>query len=163
MIMQKKEVTKRISEVGKSEPITPEKQSQVEREVLEKLMGTGRPIGYGVGVSRYQVTQFSFDLRKTRSGYSTNENRFLLDKVDSQSKQIESQSKQIESQSKLIELQSKQIETQSKQIESQNNQMKIMDQRINECTGELQLFRTAFQGFYTTPRVSHHDISGTRV
>nr|XP_043608759.1 uncharacterized protein LOC122580545 isoform X2 [Erigeron canadensis] len=143
LLNQAKEgIARKISEVSSFDSIDPEKRSEIVREVMKELRGRskrGRPPGYGAGVKRSQVSKFSFDLRKLRGKTIENENRYLLDKVDTQSKQIESQRIQ--------------IETQSKQIENQSNQMSKMQKTLDQCTGELQLFRTAFSDF-CGPRMS---------
>jgi len=94
---------------------------------MRELMGPdkpGRARGHGAGVTKSQITKFSYDLRKLRSDALTNHNRMLLDKVESQNKQIESQNKQIESQSKQIH---------------------NLEQKVDSFTGELQVLKTAFQ------------------
>lgn len=94
---------------------------------MRELMGPdkpGRARGHGAGVTKSQITKFSYDLRKLRSDDLTNHNRVLLDKVESQSKLIESQSKQIESQSKQIH---------------------NLEQKVDSFNGEFQVFRTVFR------------------
>lgn len=112
MVRANNEISRKISVVGNSESIGSEKRSEIERDVMNELMGPnkpGRARGYGAGVTKSQVTKFSFDLRKTRGEALTNENRVLLDKVDTQSKHIEAPNKQIEAQTKQIEAQTKKI------------------------------------------------------
>ncbi|XP_071732817.1 uncharacterized protein [Rutidosis leptorrhynchoides] len=146
MVKARAEVSKKVKvlAVGIPEPMNHEKQSEIAREVMMELMGPNRPGRarfHGAGVTKSQVTKFAYDTRKVRGEAVTKENRFLSDKVNYQNKQIEMQSKQ-------IEMQNKQIEMQSKQIEAQSKQLKIMEQKVDECTGELRVFRTAFQGTY---------------
>ncbi|GJW79146.1 hypothetical protein Tco_0140828 [Tanacetum coccineum] len=62
---------------------------------LRPPKNNGRPCGYGVGVTKSQVTKFSFDLRRMRRQCVSSENRFLLNKVAEQSKQIKKQSRKM--------------------------------------------------------------------
>ncbi|XP_071711140.1 uncharacterized protein [Rutidosis leptorrhynchoides] len=141
------EVLKRVKVLAdNSEPMNLEKQTDIARDVMTELMGPnkpGRAHFHGAGVTKSQVTKFGCDLRKLRGDVVTKENRFLLEKVNSQNKQIEMQ---------------------SKMIEVQNVQMRIMERKVDECTGELRLFRSAFQGvcngstsgdmFFTSPHAT---------
>ncbi|GJX03561.1 chaperonin CPN60-2, mitochondrial, partial [Tanacetum coccineum] len=84
--------------VGISERDDPEKRLEIAREVMQELRPpkkNGRPCGYGVGVTKSQVTKFSFDLRRMRRQGVSSENRFLSNKVAEQSKQIEKQSRKM--------------------------------------------------------------------
>ncbi|GKE06162.1 tetratricopeptide-like helical domain, DYW domain protein, partial [Tanacetum coccineum] len=88
----------KLFEVGISERDDPEKRLEIAREVMQELRPpkkNGRPCGYGVGVTKSQVTKFSFDLRRMRRQGVSSENRFLLNKVVEQSKQIEKQSRKM--------------------------------------------------------------------
>ncbi|GKB76672.1 ribose 5-phosphate isomerase A [Tanacetum coccineum] len=88
----------KLFEVGISKRDDPEKRLEIAREVMQELRPpkkNGRPCGYGVGVTKSQVTKFSFDLRRMRRQGVSSENRFLLNKVAEQSKQIEKQSRKI--------------------------------------------------------------------
>ncbi|GJR47269.1 ribose 5-phosphate isomerase A [Tanacetum coccineum] len=88
----------KLFEVGISERDDPEKRLEIAREVMQELRPpkkNGRPCGYGVGVTKSQVTKFSFDLRRMRRQGVSSENRFLLNKVAEQSKQIEKQSRKM--------------------------------------------------------------------
>ncbi|GKB94259.1 hypothetical protein Tco_0980396, partial [Tanacetum coccineum] len=88
----------KLFEIGISERDDPEKRLEIAREVMQELRPpkkNGRPCGYGVGVTKSQVTKFSFDLRRMRRQGVSSENRFLLNKVAEQSKQIEKQSRKM--------------------------------------------------------------------
>ena len=54
----------------------------IAREILRKLIGDEEPHCFGAGVTKSQVSKFSRDLRKMRGEVQTNENRFLLEKVE---------------------------------------------------------------------------------
>ncbi|GJZ24110.1 ribose 5-phosphate isomerase A [Tanacetum coccineum] len=88
----------KLFKVGISEREDPEKRLEIAREVMQELRPpkkNGRRCGYGVGVTKSQVTKFSFDLRRMRRQGVSSENRFLLNKVVEQSKQIEKQSRKM--------------------------------------------------------------------
>ena len=110
------------------------------REVLNKLIGDEEPHCFGAGVTKSQVSKFSRDLRKMRGEVLKNENRFLLEKVETK--------KQLETQKKQLENQNKEIETHKKQLEVQGLQLKDMGQKLNELYGMLKVVETAFPGLY---------------
>ena len=76
-----------------------------------------------------------------------NENRFLLEKVDNQSKEIETQKKQLETQQNKVESYSKQVDTLVSQL---NN----MGKQLNEVYGMLKVFQTAFPDLYNAASTS---------
>nr|GEX43841.1 ribose 5-phosphate isomerase, type A [Tanacetum cinerariifolium]GEX43851.1 ribose 5-phosphate isomerase, type A [Tanacetum cinerariifolium] len=74
------------------------------------------------------------------------ENRFLKEKVDNQTKEIHTHKKQLEICNKELETckkqlasQNKKVESYKKQVETQGLQMKNMDQKLNEVYGMLKL------------------------
>nr|GEY17393.1 tetratricopeptide-like helical domain, DYW domain protein [Tanacetum cinerariifolium] len=88
----------KLFEVGISERDDPEKRLEIAREVMQQLRPpkkNGRTCGYEVGVTKSQVTKFIFDLRRMRRQGVSSENRFMLNKVVEQSKQIENQSRKM--------------------------------------------------------------------
>ncbi|GJR40448.1 hypothetical protein Tco_1216132 [Tanacetum coccineum] len=88
----------KLFEVGILERDDPKKRLEIAKEVMQELRPpkkNGRPCGYGVGVTKSQVTKFSFDLRRMRRQCVSSENRFLLNKVAEQSKQIKKQSRKM--------------------------------------------------------------------
>ncbi|GJV38878.1 putative reverse transcriptase domain-containing protein [Tanacetum coccineum] len=67
----------KLFEVGISERDDPEKRLEIAREVMQELRPpkkNERPCGYEVGVTKSQVTKFSFDLRKMRRQGVSSEN-----------------------------------------------------------------------------------------
>nr|GEW86772.1 ribonuclease H-like domain-containing protein [Tanacetum cinerariifolium] len=88
----------KLFEVRISEHDDPVKRLEIAREVMQELRPpkkNGRPCGCGVGVTKSQVTKFSFDLRRMRRQGVSSKNRFLLNKVAEQNKQIEKQSRKM--------------------------------------------------------------------
>ena len=122
--------------------------AEIARNVLNKLIGDEKPHCFGAGVTKSQISKFSCDLRKMRGEVITNENRVLLEKVQTQKKQLETQKNQLETQKKQLENQNKEIETHKKQLEVQGLQLKDMGQKLNELYGMLQVVETAFPGLY---------------
>nr|GEW55947.1 hypothetical protein [Tanacetum cinerariifolium] len=61
------------------------------------------------------------------------ENRFLKEKVDNQTKELETSKKQLATQNKKVE-------SYRKQVETQGLQMKNMEKKLNEVYGMLKLF-----------------------
>ena len=88
--------------------------AEIARNVLNKLIGDEKPHCFGAGVTKSQVSKFSRDLRKMRGDVLANENRFLLEKVETQKKQLDTQKKQLETQNKEIETHKKQLDIQNK-------------------------------------------------
>lgn len=130
--------------------------AEIAREVLNKLIGDEEPHCFGAGVTKSQVSKFSCDLTKMRGEVLTNENRFLLEKVETQKKQLETQKKQLETQNKEIEthkkqldIQNKKVESYVKQVETQGLQLKNMEESLNNVYGMLKVFQTAFPDLYT--------------
>ncbi|GJS42897.1 hypothetical protein Tco_0567940 [Tanacetum coccineum] len=90
----------KLFEVGISERDDPEKRLEIAREVMQELRAylskMGRLMATGVGVTKIiSNTKFRFDLRRMRRQGVSSENRFLLNKVAEQSKQIEKQSRKM--------------------------------------------------------------------
>ncbi|XP_071687420.1 uncharacterized protein [Rutidosis leptorrhynchoides] len=138
MDMANKEVKKKILNLDESESVDSHKRSTIEREVVMELIGPdkpGRARFHGKGVTKSQVTDLSYDLRRIRGESSTNFN------VGTLLVQLESQRQQMESQNKRIEFQ-------NQKIESQDKQMTCMQHTIDDFRGELQLFRRVFQDSY---------------
>ncbi|PWA47115.1 hypothetical protein CTI12_AA500560 [Artemisia annua] len=114
----KADFANKLLEVGNSEHVDPEKRLEIAREVMQELRPNkkGRPCGHGVGVTKSQVTKFSYELRRMRRQSVSSENRFLLNKVVAQSKEIEKQSRQ----------------------------MKTMEENMNNFIGQLKTVLPAF-------------------
>ena len=136
----------------------------IAREVLNKLIGDEEPHCFGAGVTKSQVSKFCCDLRKMRGEVLTNENRFLLEKVETQKKQLETQKKQLETQNKEIETHKKQldilnkkVEPYVKQVETQGLQLKNMGESLNELYGMLKVFQTAFPDLYNVASTAAAD------
>lgn len=152
------------------ELIDVDKRSVIERDVMTELMGqdrSGRARGYGAGVTKSQVTNLSYDLRRMRGENFTNQNQ-----VGTLLGQVESQRKQLESQNKIIESQNTQIESQNKKIESQGKQIVGLHQTVDDFRNEFRLFQSVFQDTYdpcilgkkfTAPLVTPEDVNVTRV
>ena len=88
-----------------------------------ELIGPDKPgqaFGFGTGVTKSKVTKFSFDLRRARKESLMDQNRLLLDKVESQ----------------------------GRHIESQNNQIKIMAKDLSDLRGEVKFLKTALKELY---------------
>ncbi|GJT26808.1 reverse transcriptase domain-containing protein [Tanacetum coccineum] len=176
MAQAKRELSRKTKAISGSEPVDHDVEAEVARDVIQKLRPRG-VTGHGPRVKKSQVTKFGIEYRRMRGEAISSEKRFLLDKVDCQSKKIKAQSKQIEllskkneAQSKKLESQSKKLKSQSKQIESlsKNNEIQSkqiecltkknetqiiklndMEEKMNLFTGELQLFKTAFPAIYS--------------
>ncbi|GJX12932.1 hypothetical protein Tco_0204690 [Tanacetum coccineum] len=117
MAKAKKELSRKTKAIDGSEPVDHEVEAEIARDIIQKLR-PGRVTEHGAGVKKSQVTKFGIEYRRMRGEAISGEKRFLLEKIDFQSKKIEAQSKQIELMSKKNEAQSKKLESQSKQIES---------------------------------------------
>ncbi|GJZ37824.1 retrotransposon protein, putative, ty1-copia subclass [Tanacetum coccineum] len=165
----KKELSRKTKAIGGSERVDHEVEAEIARDIIKKLRPRG-VTGHGAGVKKSQVTKFGIEYKRMRGEAISSEKRFLLDKVDFQSKKIEAQSKQIKFLSKKNKAQSKKLKSQSKQIESlsENNkiqseqieclskknetqsiQLNSMEEKMNSFMGELQLFKTAFPAIYS--------------
>ena len=138
---------KKLELVGPEGNIEPALEAEIAREVLNKLFGNEEPRCFGAGVTKSQITKFSCDLRMMRGEVLANENRFLLEKVDNQSKEIETQKKQLETQQNKVESYSKQVDTLVSQL---NN----MGKQLNEVYGMLKVFQTAFPDLYNAASTS---------
>ena len=83
------EILRKKKEIGGPEgDVEHDVEAEIAREVLNKLIGDEEPHCFGAGVTKSQVSKFSRDLRKMRGDVLTNENRFLLEKVETQKKTI---------------------------------------------------------------------------
>ena len=114
---------KRELEIGKSRPVDDEVRSEIADAVLFELIGPDKPgqaFGFGTGVTKSKVTKFSFDLRRARKESLMDQNRLLLDKVESQ----------------------------GRHIESQNNQIKIMAKDLSDLRREVKFLTTALKEIY---------------
>ena len=96
-----------------------------------------------------------------RGDVLANENRFLLEKVETQKKQLDTQKKQLETQNKEIEthkkqldIQNKKVESYVKQVETQGLQLKNMEESLNNVYGMLKVFQTAFPDLYNVASTS---------
>ena len=69
-----------------------------------------------------------------------NENCFLLEKVENQSKEIETQKKQ--------------LETQKNKVDTLVSQLNNMGQQLNDVYGMLKVFQTAFPDLYNAASTS---------
>ena len=76
--------------------------AEIARNVLNKLIGDEKPHCFGAGVTKSQISKFSCDLRKMRGEVITNENRVLLEKVQTQKKTIRDSKKPIRDSKKAI-------------------------------------------------------------
>lgn len=114
----KADFANKLLEVGNSEHVDAEKRLEIAREVMQELRPNkkGRPCGHGVGVTKSQVTKFSYELRRMRRQSVSSENRFLLNKVVAQ----------------------------SKEMEKQGRQMKMMEENMNKFLGQLKTVIPAF-------------------
>ncbi|GJS84098.1 putative transposase-associated domain-containing protein [Tanacetum coccineum] len=108
-------------------------EAEIARDIIQKLR-PGRVTGHGAGVKKSQVTKFGIEYRRMRGEEISNEKRFLLEKINFQSKKIEAQSKQIELMSKKNEAQSKKLESQSKQIESLSKNNESQSKQIESLS-----------------------------
>ncbi|GJW59675.1 hypothetical protein Tco_0109010 [Tanacetum coccineum] len=91
--------------------------------VMMDLIGPDKPgqaLGYGTGVTKSKVTKLSLDLRRSRKESLVNQNRLLLEKLDSQ----------------------------GRRIESENNQIKTMAKDLSDIRGELNVLTSAFKEIY---------------
>ncbi|GKA91621.1 ribose 5-phosphate isomerase A [Tanacetum coccineum] len=120
--------------------------AKIAREVLNKLLGNEEPHCYGAGVTKSQISKFCCDLKRMRGEGLADENRFLKEKVDNQTKEIHTHKKQLEMCNKELETckkqlasQNKKVESYKKQVETQGLQIKNMEQKLNEVYGMLKL------------------------
>ncbi|GJS67896.1 hypothetical protein Tco_0682461 [Tanacetum coccineum] len=119
----REEMTRRELEISKSRPVNDEVRSEIADDVMIDLIGPDKPgqaHGYGTGVTKSKVTKLSLDLRRSRKESLVNQNRLLLEKLDSQ----------------------------GRRIESQNNQIKTMAKDLSDIRGELNVLTTAFKELY---------------
>ncbi|GKA30258.1 tetratricopeptide-like helical domain, DYW domain protein [Tanacetum coccineum] len=83
----REEMTRRELEISKSRPVDDEVRSEIADAVMMDLIGPDKPgqaHGYGTGVTKSKVTKLSLDLRRSRKESLVNQNRLLLEKLDSQ-------------------------------------------------------------------------------
>ncbi|GJY38143.1 ribose 5-phosphate isomerase A [Tanacetum coccineum] len=119
----REEMTRRELEISKSRPVDDEVRAEIADAVMMDLIGPDKPgqaLGYGTGVTKSKVTKLSLDLRRSRKESLVNQNRLLLEKLDSQ----------------------------GRRIESQNNQIKTMAKDLSDIRGELNVLTTAFKELY---------------
>ncbi|GJY68743.1 ribose 5-phosphate isomerase A [Tanacetum coccineum] len=119
----REEMTRRELQISKSRPVDDEVRSEIADAVMMDLIGPDKPgqaLGYGTGVTKSKVTKLSLDLRRSRRESLVNQNRLLLEKLDSQ----------------------------GRRIESQNNQIKTMAKDLSDIRGELNVLTTAFKKLY---------------
>ncbi|GKA14185.1 ribose 5-phosphate isomerase A [Tanacetum coccineum] len=119
----REEMTRRELEISKSRPVDDEVRAEIADSVMMDLIGPDKPgqsLGYGTGVTKSKVTKLSLDSRRSRKESLVNQNRLLLEKLDSQ----------------------------SRRIESQNNQIKTMAKDLSDIRGELNVLTTAFKELY---------------
>nr|GEX48375.1 hypothetical protein [Tanacetum cinerariifolium] len=117
------QMTRRELQISKSIPVDDEVRSEIADAVMMDLIGPDKPgqaLGYGTGVTKSKVTKLSLDLRRSRRESLVNQNRLLLEKLDSQ----------------------------GRRIESQNNQIKTMAKDMCDIRGELNVLTTAFKELY---------------
>ncbi|XP_071716659.1 uncharacterized protein [Rutidosis leptorrhynchoides] len=166
--MANKQVKKKILNLDDSECVDSHKRSKIEREVVMELIGPdkpGRARLHGKGVTKSQVTDVSYDLRRTRGESSTNNNvnvGTLLVLLESQRQQIESQNKQIQAQNKQIEAQNKKIQFQNQKIESRDKQIMCLHQILDDLREEFRKIQSLFQDSYfsrenPSSRASHEE------
>ncbi|GKC82415.1 hypothetical protein Tco_1138132, partial [Tanacetum coccineum] len=129
----KKELLRKTKAIDGSEPVDHEVEAEIARDIIQKLR-PGRVTEHGAGVKKSQVTKFGIEYRRMRGEAISGEKRFLLEKIDFQSKKIEAQSKQIELMSKKNEAQSKKLESQSKQIESLSKNNESQSKQIESLS-----------------------------
>ncbi|PWA63681.1 Ribose 5-phosphate isomerase, type A [Artemisia annua] len=151
------EILRKKKEIGGPEgDVEHAVEAEIAMEVLNKLIGDEEPHCFGAGVTKSQVSKFSCDLRKMRGDVLTYENRFLLEKVETQlkkqletqKKQLETQNKEIETHKKQLDIQNKKVESYIKQVETQGLQLKNMEESLNNVYGMLKVFQTAFPDLY---------------
>ncbi|GJT14781.1 ribose 5-phosphate isomerase A [Tanacetum coccineum] len=147
MVIANREISSKVKELVGPEGIAEDVVvAKIAREVLNKLLGNEEPHCYGAGVTKSQISKFCCDLKRMRGEGLADENRFLKEKVDNQTKEIHTQKKQIEMCNKELETckrqlvtQNKKVESYKKQVETQGLQMKNMEQKLNEVYGMLKL------------------------
>ena len=77
------EILRKKKEIGGPEgDVEHAVEAEIAREVLNKLIGDEEPHCFGAGVTKSQVSKSSCDIRKMKGDVLTNENRFLLEKVE---------------------------------------------------------------------------------
>nr|GFA61609.1 basic helix-loop-helix leucine zipper transcription factor [Tanacetum cinerariifolium] len=116
------------------------------REEDVGLTRNEEPHCYGAGVTKSQISKFCCDLKRMRGEGLADENHFLKEKVDNQTKKIHTHKKQLEMCNKELETckkqlasQNKKVESYKKRVETQGLQMKNMDQKLNVVYGMLKL------------------------
>ncbi|GKA67749.1 hypothetical protein Tco_0767666 [Tanacetum coccineum] len=129
-----REISSKVKELVRREGIAEDAVvAQIAREVLYKLFGNEEPHCYGAGVTKSQISKFCCNLRRMRGEVLADENHFLKEKVDNQTKELETCKKQLATQNKKVE-------SYRKQVETQGLQMKNMEKKLNEVYGMLKLF-----------------------
>ncbi|GKB36892.1 hypothetical protein Tco_0881834 [Tanacetum coccineum] len=147
MVIADREISSKVKELVGREGIAEDAMvAQIAMEVLNKLFGNEEPHCYGAGVTKSQISKFCCNLRRMRGEALADENDFLKEKVDHQTKEIHTHKKQIEMCNKELETckrqlatQNKKVESYKKQVETQGLQMKNMEQKLNEVYGMLKL------------------------
>ncbi|GKD09341.1 ribose 5-phosphate isomerase A, partial [Tanacetum coccineum] len=147
MVIANREISSKVKELVGPEAIAEDAVvAKIAREVLNKLLGNEEPHCYGAGVTKSQISKFCCDLKRMRGEGLADENRFLKEKVDNQTKEIHTHKKQLEMCNKELETckkqlasQNKKVESYKKQVETQGLQMKNMEQKLNEVYGMLKL------------------------
>ncbi|GJZ84556.1 ribose 5-phosphate isomerase A [Tanacetum coccineum] len=147
MVIANQEISSKVKELVGPEGIAEDAVvAKIARDVLNKLFGNEEPHCYGVGVTKSQISKFCCDLRRMRGEVLADENRFLKEKVDNQTKEIHTQKKQLEMCNKELETCKKQLATQNKkvesyrkQVETQSLQMKNMEQKLDGVYAMLKL------------------------
>nr|GEV38264.1 ribose 5-phosphate isomerase, type A [Tanacetum cinerariifolium] len=155
MVIAYREISSKIKELGGPEGIVENAVvEKIAREVLNKLFGNEEPHCYRAGVTKSQISKFFCDLRRIRGKGLADENRFLKEKVDNQTKEIYTHKKQLEMCNKELETckkqlatKNKKVESYKKQVETQGFQMKNMEQKLNEVYGMLKVL-PAFLDLY---------------
>ncbi|GKD85328.1 ribose 5-phosphate isomerase A [Tanacetum coccineum] len=147
MVIANREISSKVKELVGPEGIAEDVVvAKIAREVLNKLLGNEEPHCYGAGVTKSQISKFCCDLKRMRGEGLADENRFLKEKVDNQTKEIHTHKKQLEMCNKELETckkqlasQNKKVESYKKQVETQGLQMKNMEQKLNAVYGMLKL------------------------
>nr|GEY33215.1 hypothetical protein [Tanacetum cinerariifolium] len=94
---------------------------------VKELVGPEEPHCYGAGVTKSQISKFCCDPNRMRGEGLADENYFLKEKVDNQTKEIHTHKKQLEMCNKESETCKKQLASQNKKVESYKKQVETQD------------------------------------
>nr|GEX81115.1 ribose 5-phosphate isomerase, type A [Tanacetum cinerariifolium] len=119
MVIANREISSKVKELAGLEGIVEDAVvAKIAREVINKLLGNEEPHCYGAGVTKSQISKFCCDLKRMRGEGLADENHFLKEKVDNQTKEIHTHKKQLEMCNKELETCKKQLASQNKKVKS---------------------------------------------